>query len=79
MELIFSCGYGCCAFKHGICGDQPEIPDDMPDSADLLPLEFFVNPRCPPAPIAVEVKVAKIDLGEAAKDPEEGVVAKEQG
>ena len=71
MELIFAYGYGCCAFKHDIYGDRLEVPDDMPDFVDLLPLEFFVNPRCPPALIAVEVKVAEIDLGEAAKDPEE--------
>ena len=49
----------------------------MPDVADPLPPEFFVNPRCPLAPITVEVKAVKIDLGEAAKDPEEGVVAEE--
>ena len=23
LELIFSYGYGCCVFKHNICGDQP--------------------------------------------------------
>ena len=40
---------------------------------------FFVNLRCLPSPTAVEVKVAKIDLGKAAKDPEEGVVVEEQG
>ena len=50
LELIFAYGYGCCAFKHNICDDQPEIPDGMPDSIDLLPPEFFVNPRCPLAP-----------------------------
>ena len=50
----------------------------MPDSADPFLLEFFVNPRCP-APTAVEVKAVEIDLGEAAKDPEEGVIVEEQG
>ena len=50
LELIFAYGYGCSAFKHSICGDQPGIPDGIPDSADQLPLEFFVNPRCPRGP-----------------------------
>ena len=78
LELIFSYGYGCCAFKHNICNDQPEIPDGMPDSANPLPPEFFVNPRCPSALITVEVKAVDIDMGEATKDTEEGVVIEEQ-
>ena len=45
LELIFSYGYGCCAFKHNIYGDQPGIPEGMPDSADPLPPEFLVNLR----------------------------------
>ena len=44
LELIFIYGYGCCAFKHNICGDQLEVPDGMPDSFNPLPPEFFVNP-----------------------------------
>ena len=24
LELIFAYGYGCCVFKHNICGDQPQ-------------------------------------------------------
>ena len=50
FELIFAYGYECCMFKHNICGDLLEVPDSMPDSSDQLPLEFFMNPRCPPAP-----------------------------
>ena len=38
-----------------------------------------MNLRLPPTPIAVEVKVAVIDLGEAVKAPEEGVVVEEHG
>ena len=38
-----------------------------------------MNPRCPLTLTAVEVKALEIDLGEAVKDPEEGVVAEEQG
>ena len=45
LELIFAYGYGCCVFKHNICGDQPEVLDGMPNSSDLLPPKFFVNPR----------------------------------
>ena len=47
LEVIFAYGYGCCVFKHNICGDHLEVPYGMPDSADLLPPEFFVNPECP--------------------------------
>ena len=79
LELIFSYGYGCCAFKHNICKDQPKIPNGMPNSIDPLPLEFFMNLRWPPAPTSVEVKVAEIDMGEATKDPKEGVIAEEHG
>ena len=75
LELIFANGYGCCAFKHSICGDQLEILDDMPDFVNPLSLEFFVNSRCPRAPTAIEVKVVEVDLGKAEKDPKEDVVA----
>ena len=47
LELIFAYGYGCCLFKHNICGDHSKVLDGMPDSSDPLPLEFFLNPRCP--------------------------------
>ena len=46
LELIFAYGYGCCAFEHNICVDQPEVPDGMLDSSHSLPPEFFLNPRC---------------------------------
>ena len=49
LEQIFAYGYGCYVFKHGIRGDQPRIPDGMPDSVDPLPPEFFANLGCPPA------------------------------
>ena len=78
LELIFAYGYGCCAFKHSIYSDHLWIPDDMPNSADPLPLEFFVNPRCPPTLTFVKVKAAEVDLGEVAKDSGEDVVAEEQ-
>ena len=48
LKVIFSYGYGCCVFKHNICGDRPEVAKGMSDSTDLLPFKFFVNLRCPP-------------------------------
>ena len=47
LKLIFAYGSGCCVFKHSICGGQPEFPEDMLDSSGPLPLEFFMNHRCP--------------------------------
>ena len=47
LEVIFSYGYGCCVFKHNICGDHAEVPEGMPDSVDPLPPKFFVNLSCP--------------------------------
>ena len=29
LEQIFAYGYGCCAFKHNICGDLPRIPTSI--------------------------------------------------
>ena len=48
-DVIFNYGYCCCAFAHNICGSKPWIPTGMPDKSKPLPLEFFVNPRCPPS------------------------------
>ena len=30
LEVIFAYGYGCCMFKHNICGSQPKVPNGMP-------------------------------------------------
>ena len=79
LEKIFAYGYGCSAFKHNICSDLPRILDGMPDSADPLIPEFFVNPGCLSAPTAVEAKAAEVHLGEAAKDLVEDVIVEEQG
>ena len=73
LELIFSYGYVCCAFKHNICGDQLEVPNGMPNSSDPLPTKFFVNPKCPPAPIATEAIIAKAGSSKAIKELEESV------
>ena len=48
FDVIFSYGYGCCAFAHNIYGSEPVISDEMPDTSKLLPPKFFINPRCPP-------------------------------
>ena len=46
-DVIFDYGYGYCAFAHDIRGSNPMIPAGMPNTSTPLPLEFFVNPRCP--------------------------------
>ena len=46
-DVIFNYGYDCCAFAHDICGSKPMILAGMPDTSELLRLEFFINPRCP--------------------------------
>ena len=76
---IFTYGYGCYAFKHGIRDDRPRIPDGMPDSADPLPLEFFANLGCPPTPTTDEAKVVEVHPFETTKDSVEGAIAEEQG
>ena len=50
LKVIFSYDHGCCVFNHNICGDQPEVPDGIPNSSDPLSPEFFMSPRCPPVP-----------------------------
>ena len=47
FDVIFNHGYGCCAFAHNICGNEPVIPDGMPNKSKSLPPKFFINPRCP--------------------------------
>ena len=79
LEQNFAYGYECYVFKHGIRGDQPRIPDGMPDYIDPFPVEFFVNPGCPPPPTSVEGKALEVHTVEKVKDPAEGVVVEEQG
>ena len=66
LEEIFSYGYGCCVFKHNICGDHPEVPKGVPDSSILLPLEFFADPRCPLVLAAIEDTTTEGHLSEVA-------------
>ena len=48
-NALFNYGYGCCIFKHNICGSKPQIRDGMPDPSVPLTPEFFANPRCLPS------------------------------
>ena len=66
--MIFAYGYECCVFKHNICGDRLEVPKGMPDFADLLLLEFFVNPGSPPVQATAEATATKVPLNEAVKE-----------
>ena len=61
LELIFAYGYGCCAFKHNICGDHPKVSDGMPDSSDPLPSEFFMDSRCTSVLVAAKATTAKVE------------------
>ena len=79
LEVIFSYGYGCCVFKHNICGDHPEVPDGMPDPADPLPPKFFTNLGCPLVEAAAEVIAIEVPLNEAAKEPEEISAVEDHG
>ena len=78
LEVIFTYGYGCCVFKHNICGDHPEVPEGMPNSADPLPHEFFVNLNCPPVQMAVEATVIEAPLSKTPKEPMEVPAAEDQ-
>ena len=62
-------------FKHNICGDQPKVPNGMPNSSDPLPPEFALNPKCPSTPIATEATTTKADLSEEAKELEKSASA----
>ena len=69
LELIFTYGYECCMFKHNICGDQPEVPDSMPDSSNPLPSDFFANPK-----FSLVLTTTKAMTIEADKSEAEGKV-----
>ena len=79
LEVIFAYGYGCCIFKHNICGDCPEVLEGMPDSTDLLASEFFVNPRFLLVQVAAEATAIEVPLSEEVKEPTETVAAEDHG
>ena len=70
FDVIFNYGYSCYAFAHNICGSQIEVPDGMPDTSKLLSTEFFINPRCPPGAVPIEVASIDVRPGEAMNVPE---------
>ena len=72
LDLIFAYGYKCFAFKNNVYGDRPDILNGMPDSSNPLPLEFFDNPRCPPALAADKAIDAEVSQGRATRDSEGG-------
>ena len=67
------------SFKHNIYGDRPEVLEGIPDFADPLPPEFFVNPGCPFVEAVSKATTTKVPLNEAAKEPVEIVVAEVYG
>ena len=75
LELFFSYGYGCCVFKHNICGDYLEVPNCMPDSTNPLFPGFFASPRCPPLWASSSFTIAKVNHEEAREEPERSAPA----
>ena len=71
LEVIFAYSYGCCVFKHNICGDFLKVLNGMPDSFVPLPLKFFANLRCPSISAAIEDTTAESHPSEAVQEPEE--------
>ena len=72
-DMMFNYGYGCCVFKHNICGSKPQILDGMPNPSVPLTPEFFANPRCPPPPPPPPPSISS-----AAPAPDPAAVSKEQ-
>ena len=71
LEVIFFLWLLVLCFQNNIniCGDQPEVPDGMPDSSDPLPPEFFVSPKCPPVLAAIEDTSVEAHPNKVAKEP----------
>ena len=78
LEVIFAYGYGCCVFKHDICGDHPKVPKGMPNSANLLPLEFFVNLGYPPVQAVVKATMTEAPPSETPKEPMDVATTEDQ-
>ena len=66
FNVIFNCGYGCCAFVHNICGSQPVVPNRMPDTSKPLIPEFFINPRYPPS---IDVRSGEVMIASEREVP----------
>ena len=50
LEVIFAYGYGCCMFKHNICGSQPKVPNGMPRLLQPIASGFLYEPQVPLGP-----------------------------
>ena len=79
LEVIFAYEYGCCVFKHNIYGDRPEVLEGMPDSADPLHIEFFVNLGCSPVQVVAEATAIEVPLNEVTKERVEIDAAEDHG
>ena len=67
LESSFIYGYGCCVFKHDICGDQPKIPNCMPKSSKFFLLSALQALGAPLSrhPLKTAVGVHRIEVAEA--------------
>ena len=58
-----------------------QIPDGMPDSSSPLPLEFFIDPRCPLALTPTKATTTEAEQSKSikkAKEPERSTPAGDQ-
>ena len=78
LELIFAYGYGCCVFKHNICGDHLDVPNGMLNSVYRQPPKFFTNSGCPSVQGVVEATVTEVPPNETTKEPMEVVAIEDQ-
>ena len=72
LELSFTCGYGRCVSKQGICGDQLEVPDCTPNSPNFLSPKCFASLRCSPVLASSEGVVAEVHLREVVEESGRG-------
>ena len=72
FKLSFTYGYGCCVFKHDICGDQPEVPYCMLDSPNFLSPKCFVSLRCPHVSTSSKDANVGVHRREVAEELERG-------
>ena len=71
MEVIFAYDYGCYFFKHNICGDQPKVPNGMPDSSDPFPPKFFMSSKWPSVPAVTKDIAIEAHPSDMAKELKE--------
>ena len=74
LEISFTYGYGCCVFKHDIRGDQPEVPDCMPDSLAFLSPKCFASLGSPPVSASFEEVTAGVHRRKVVEEPGRGAL-----